>query len=158
MTHAELVEVAARWLRSQRCKPVFTEINCWATSESPDAFGVNSKGSIVVECKASVSDFYADRRKEFRLDPAKGMGRLRYYLCPFGLISPDRLTLADGWGLLWVNNKGRVYVKKESNEFTQASNDECLLMRSAWLWGRDGESPRRPKCSVCKTAIEKEAP
>lgn len=135
--HAELVERAARWLRSaMKCAPVLTEVNCWATSESPDAFGVNSGGSIVVECKTSVRDFYADLQKPFRAKPEDGMGRLRYYLTPKALVSPERLTLARGWGLIEVH--GRIIrVIKTSETFRQSSNDECLLLRSAWLWGKD---------------------
>jgi len=137
MTHGELVKRAAIWLRgSQRCKPVFTEQNCWATSESPDAFGINNKGSIVVECKASAEDFRADRRKSFRQKPEDGMGRLRYYFAPEGVITDAMLDTMPGWGLVEVVGRS-VRVRRESAVFRQASNAECLLLRSAWLWKRD---------------------
>lgn len=133
MTHAELVERAGSWLKgTMRCCPVIIERNCWSTAESPDAFGVNSDGSVVVECKASVSDFYADRAKPFRVKPEDGMGRLRFYMTPKGLIRPERLTLVPGWGLIEVWGR-RVMVKRASDEFKQSSNAESLLMRSAWL-------------------------
>ena len=136
MTHSYLVERAAKWLRgTHRCNPVLAEHKCFATSESPDAFGVNSDGSIVVECKVSVADFYADQRKQFRKNPEMGMGRVRYYLTPKDLINKDRLTLAPGWGLAEVRGS-RIRVIRESDIFQQCSNAECLLMRSAWLWGR----------------------
>ena len=137
MTHQELVQRAAAWLRgTMKCKPVLCELNCWSTSEAPDVFGVNSKGSIVVECKTSVSDFYADLRKPFRARPEDGMGRLRFYFTPKGLIAPDRLTLAHGWGLVEMHGRA-CRVVKDSEVFRQASNEECILMRSAWLWRRD---------------------
>jgi len=136
MTHAELVDRAARWLRgTMRCDPVLTEYGCWATPEQPDAFGVNSDGTVVVECKTSISDFYADGRKPYRRQPHYGMGRRRYYLTPRGLISPQRLTLRPGWGLLEV--VGRIIrVRRQSEIFAVHSNAEALLLRSAILHSR----------------------
>ena len=137
LTHSHLVKRAEKWLRgTHRCSPVFPEHRCHATSESPDAFGVNSSGSIVVECKVSVSDFYADQRKPFRKSPDLGMGRLRFYLTPKGLINQDRLILAPGWGLAEVCGQ-KIRIVRPSDVFTQSSNAECLLMRSAWLWNKD---------------------
>jgi hypothetical protein len=112
---------------------VLTEVNCWATSESPDAFGINSDGSIVVECKTSVSDFYADRRKAFRKNPDEGMGRLRYYLTVPGLLTGEQLDTVPGWGLAEVHEHC-VKVVRRSTVFRHSSLAESLLLRSAWLW------------------------
>jgi len=68
MSHAELVERAMNWLASRRCAPIFN--NCASCAEIPDAIGWSSsykhRGSLVIECKASRSDFYADKKKRFR--------------------------------------------------------------------------------------------
>jgi hypothetical protein len=65
-THEELCERARRWLHgTRRCNPVFS--NLASCGEVPDAIGWASAykwyGSTVIECKTSVSDFYADKKK-----------------------------------------------------------------------------------------------
>ena len=99
MTHAELVERAARWLRNSRgCGVVVTRACVW-TTEQPDALGWNATGaSLLVECKASRADFLRDRKKPHRKYPGKGMGNYRYYLTPPGLVGLEELP--EGWGLL----------------------------------------------------------
>jgi len=123
MTHREMVEVARRWLRgSARCSPVLSGIA--STSEIPDAIGWSSsykhRGSIVVECKTTVSDLRRDGQKAamFRhpehgwLLPGRGrvrsmlkqgyeraesaptIGRYRYFLLPRGLADPAKVV---GW-------------------------------------------------------------
>lgn len=131
--HDQLCERARRWLRgTRRCKPVLHTI-C-SCSEIPDAIGWNFYGSTVVECKASVSDFYADRKKYFRWrDPKSAgvmswpavrftqteaaelkyelfeiprMGTYRYYMSLPGVITKELVEkYAINHGLLWV--KGR---------------------------------------------------
>ena len=66
LSHEQLCERARRWLSgTRRCDPVFSGIASCA--EIPDAIGWSSAygwyGSTVVECKTSVSDFYADKKK-----------------------------------------------------------------------------------------------
>jgi len=66
LTHGELCQRALRWLYgTRRCQPVFG--NVASCDEIPDAIGWASsfrwRGSTVVECKTSVSDFYADKKK-----------------------------------------------------------------------------------------------
>ena len=100
MTHAELVQRAARWLKGAylRCCFIVAEPQGHGFSEWPDAIGWDYKGaSAVVECKASISDFYADRRKKGR--SIFGMGDYRYYLTPPKLIDPERHKMPEGWGL-----------------------------------------------------------
>jgi hypothetical protein len=105
MTHQELVERAVRWLRNtQRCTVVVGEFYWWG-GECPDAMGWKPDGtSQLVECKASVSDFYADRKKPWRRNPELGMGMRRWYMTPKGLLNPTQLP--EGWGLLEC--RGRV--------------------------------------------------
>ena len=96
MTHAELVQVAAKWLRA-RCAVVITEMTSGA-AEQPDAIGFNSYVSTLVECKTSRADFFADRKKLSR------MGYYRYYLTAPGLLQIS--DIPEGWGLLEVDGRG----------------------------------------------------
>src|SRR5690348_11291094 len=99
MTHAQLVRLAEQWLRLRyRCGIVLSEQSC-ASGETPDVIGWKGKcRSVVVECKVSRADFFADREKPFRRDPSQGMGCERFYLTPAGLI--DKSEMPQGWGLL----------------------------------------------------------
>jgi len=98
MTHAQMIEKAVRWLRSYRCGVVLSEQAC-VSGEMPDAIGWKQAcHSVLVECKVTRNDFWADREKPFRLKPEKGVGRERFYLTPPGLVKIEELPL--GWGLL----------------------------------------------------------
>jgi|SRR5699024_3115640 len=105
MTHSELVERAVKWLKAFGCGVVlddrFKAIT--STGEQPDALGLRSYSSILIECKATRSDFLADKKKKFRQDPALGVGDWRFYFCPPGLIQPNELP--EGWGLLYCYPK-----------------------------------------------------
>lgn len=118
MTHEKLVAHAVAWLRRYGCGIVLSEQSC-ASGETPDAIGwKRACHSVVVECKISRADFFADREKPFRRKPEKGMGCERYCLTPAGLLQPA--DLPDGWGLLEL--RGR-----EVNQVVEASKK----MRSA---------------------------
>ena len=109
MTHAELVERAVRWLRNtQRCGLVLSEFVS-SSPEIPDAIGWKSHPmSILVECKTSVSDFYADKKKPGRIAETRGagIGRLRYYMTPPGLLSVGMIERQrPGWGLVEVTGR-----------------------------------------------------
>ena len=73
-SHGDLCHRAACWLRGRRCEPVFADVHrtnhVGSCAEHPDAIGWSSSykhyGSIVIECKTSVSDFLADRLKYWR--------------------------------------------------------------------------------------------
>jgi hypothetical protein len=99
MTHSQLVRLAEQWLRQRyRCGIVLSEQSC-ANGETPDVIGwKGSCRSVVIECKVSRADFFADREKPFRKQPELGMGCERFYLAPHGLIEKDELPPA--WGLL----------------------------------------------------------
>lgn len=102
-THKELVKIAKRWLYSScKCGVVLTEY-VTQINEIPDAFGLKSGYTILIECKTSRSDFLADRKKMFRRLPEEGIGDYRFYLCEEGLIKADELP--DKWGLLYWNGK-----------------------------------------------------
>jgi len=103
MTHAQLVEVAVRWLRRYRCGVVLSEQAC-ASGEMPDAIGwKRACHSVLVECKVSRADFLADRDKPFRKKPQSGVGCERFYLVPRGLLRVEELP--EKWGLLEFHNR-----------------------------------------------------
>jgi hypothetical protein len=98
MTHAQLVALAVRWLRSYRCGVILSEQAC-VSGEVPDAIGwKRACHSVLVECKVSWADFVADRGKIFRNKPETGLGCERFYLVPRGLVRCEQLP--GGWGLL----------------------------------------------------------
>lgn len=132
MTHSQLCSRALRWLRgTMRCEPVFCGIA--SCSEIPDAIGWTSRypfnGSIVMECKTSKSDFYADKKKSvFWKHPEWGyntrrplrdevalladgyqkiivsrMGDFRFYMCLPGVVTHEMVAEhAPDHGLLYV--------------------------------------------------------
>ena len=106
--HSVLVEIARKWLlNTKRCGVVVTEMASFA-EEQPDAIGWYNSLSILVECKASKSDFNADLRKNSRIGGI-GVGAERYYLTVKGLLNPEEVP--DGWGLLEFDG-GLVHVVK----------------------------------------------
>ncbi len=106
LTHKMLVESAYKWaLKSGKCGFAFKELVTYSP-ETADVIGFGSSmHSVLIECKASRSDFHADKKKAFRQDPTKGMGLFRYYCCPRGLIKPKDLPAK--WGLIWVSENGK---------------------------------------------------
>ena len=119
-SHAQLVEMAGTWLRS-RCPVVITEMASWA-GEEPDAIGWRSRGSILVECKASRADLRADKDKPYRrTEPISadgtrwaGLGDERYFMVPAGMVELDDPLLTPGWGVLFVSDKGAVREKRKA--------------------------------------------
>jgi hypothetical protein len=106
VTHAELVNIAERWLLGTRkCSFAFKELVCCASPEIPDAIGFHGGQSTLIECKTSRADFLADRKKMFRRNPFMGMGTFRYYLSPAGVIKPEELP--EKWGLIYINENGK---------------------------------------------------
>lgn len=115
LSHSELCSIAVKWLRTHGCLVIFKERSSNCTSEIPDAIGFMNRGSILIECKTSRSDFLADSKKIFR-DPEheeRGMGKLRYYMS-----EPDIIKVCDiptKWGLIHVKN-GKARVAKHCDE------------------------------------------
>lgn len=103
MTHDELCQRAAKWLRRKHYCTVLTTKPCIMTDEQPDVIGWVGRGvSWVIEVKVSRSDFLRDSKKPHR--DGAGMGDNRYYLAPVGVINPEELK--NGWGLLeWDGSK-----------------------------------------------------
>lgn len=115
MEHAELCEIAKKWLLRNNsqgghgCGVALSECRSGWGGEIPDAIGYRAMTSktetVVVEVKVSRSDFLADAKKPHRAD-GFGMGTFRYYMCPEDLIQIS--DLPPRWGLLWVNSRGHV--------------------------------------------------
>ena len=114
MTHSELVAIGHRWLTS-RGYTAFTEFATY-DNETPDIIGWKSGRSILIECKASRGDFLSDNNKLWRKHPYMGLGRQRYYLCPWGMINKE--DLSKHWGLLWVKGD-RIYIKVTAVSFAE---------------------------------------
>jgi hypothetical protein len=104
MTHKDLVKRMVTWLKNSRnCGVVMAELRTM-NSETPDALGFHGAGdSILIECKTSRADFFADGQKHFRQFEENGMGDLRYFATPPDLVTPSEVPA--GWGLLYVGNR-----------------------------------------------------
>ncbi|WP_210515070.1 adenylosuccinate synthase [Pantoea ananatis] len=133
MTHAELNDVAKRWLlrpesgKGPGCKVAFVEVGAVGDTERADAWGYRwgwNACSILVESKVSRSDFLRDRHKPHRQEG--GMGDFRYFICHEGIINLS--DLPERWGLLWVNKRGHVKLM---------AGHICCLMGYSW----DGNRP-----------------
>ena len=104
MTHDELCERAARWLRNtKKCRLVLQEVVSYA-GEIPDAIGwqASTGFSILVECKVSRGDYLRDAKKWAR-GSLHSIGQMRFYMTPPGLLCVDELP--EGWGLLEVHGR-----------------------------------------------------
>lgn len=103
MTHDELVQRAARWLKGQGCRGILTEP--YRNGEQPDAIGWTREGiSIAVERKASRADWEGDKsRKERKY--RRRLGQYRWYLVAPDLVSKPPPPLPALWGLLVCHPK-----------------------------------------------------
>jgi hypothetical protein len=106
---------------------VITELTT-AAGETPDVFGLGYT-TMLVECKATRSDFLADSDKPFRRNPEQGLGDLRYYFAPEGVIRVEELPA--NWGLVEVHGKQN---KKVALAVKQPKDDrlEMCLVASAF--------------------------
>ena len=132
MKHQDVVKKAVSWLKNrEHCGAVVAElVAAISSNEIPDAIGWKNGASVLVECKASRSDFLADREKFSRRVPCVGLGDYRYYMAPKGTINPEELT--DGWGLVEIGEHNtRVIVKASYRDREiQAVRDEIRLLVS----------------------------
>lgn len=101
--HDRLVEEARRYLTDTLgCGFAFAEMHGGNSKEVPDAIGwLNAKTTVLIECKASRSDFHADGEKTARQRPSEGVGLFRLYMTPKGLVEPEELP--PKWGLVEVD-------------------------------------------------------
>lgn len=118
MTHSEVINIVHRFvLKRFSCGIAFKELKT-ISSECADVIGFGSyMHSVLVEVKVSRSDFHADKKKPFRVNPELGVGRFRFYACPEGLIQPN--DLPNNWGLIWiVDGKCQVIVNPYCKSLT----------------------------------------
>jgi hypothetical protein len=169
--HRALCDVAEKWLRNaMRCRIVLGGVA--STREIPDAIGWSNSwrggyGSIVVECKRSMADFYRDRKKKFRtrlasiaeleasVHPAiktspprpdawtvkeevARMGDRRYFLCPSEVISADAVAKHfPDHGLLWQRGRS-VHVMRDAPDRKNACHaSEVVLLKFALIHVKD---------------------
>lgn len=113
-THSDLIDIAYKWaLKNRPIGCAFKDMKSYS-SETADVIGFGGSGfSVLIEVKVSRSDFFADRKKPFRIRPENGMGTERYYCCPIGMIKPDELP--SGWGLIYVDGKKATLKHKAIN-------------------------------------------
>jgi len=129
-THDALVERARSWLlTARRCSVVITELGTWSTNEIPDALGFTNRHSVLVECKISRSDFFADAKKVFRRDPSRGMGNFRFYLCPAGLIKAEEVEAP--WGLVYAYPTRARQIKKADFCVAHLQHERAILLSIA---------------------------
>lgn len=111
MTHDDLRKAAIRWLtNTKRCSVVLSEIVSSA-GEIPDAIGFTHQSSILVECKVSRADFARNADKAV-CRSGMGVGSLRFYLTPKGLVAPEEIE--NDWGLLWITESGRLAIQRDA--------------------------------------------
>jgi len=101
LSHKELVNAAYRLCsKNASCGVVFKELYS-ISGEIPDVIGFGDWGhSVLIECKTSRSDFFAEFKKPHRINGG-GMGRYRFFCVPTGLIKQDEIP--EKWGLIYVN-------------------------------------------------------
>ena len=142
-SHRGLCVLAAKWLQSSvgalckpRCQYAAVEL-VTAGTEQTDVFGWNYWTTVMIEVKVSRSDFLADAKKPHRQNPSDGVGRLRYYCCPSGLIREN--DLPPYWGLLW-EQEGKIVVVKSAEPQPSSSSAEVAILTS--IMRREGIKPQ----------------
>lgn len=157
MTHEELCERGRRWLHgTRRCHPVFSNIA--SCDEIPDAIGWSSTykwhGSTVIECKTSVSDFYADQKKrqawkhlehgwivnkpwseeieKFEKIEVPLMGDFRFYLCEPDVISVELVEkFAPDHGLIYKAGQSMKMIRPAPRRALVDKGGEIRYLRFA---------------------------
>lgn len=127
-THDDLVARCGHWLRSSKHKcPMVFEEPYSVLNEIPDVIGFKVLGqSYLIECKATRSDFLADKKKRFRKKPETGMGMYRYYACPKGLI--EKKEVPSNWGLIYVYPNQIRIIKRPTRQKHSMENEWVLVM------------------------------
>ena len=118
------------------CRVVLSELVAYTRSgETPDAIGWVHNQAILVECKTSRSDFYAERKKRARNKHMPALGVWRFYLTPPGLLKPEEII--EGWGLYEVHGKrvihrgGSKYQNAGKPYFESDRDSEVAMLVSA---------------------------
>lgn len=129
-THKGLVRHLSNWLKnSRRATIVVSELQT-RLSETPDILAWSHGGhSTLIECKTSKADFVADKTKRFRMMEELGVGDLRYFAAPEGLL--EREDIPEGWGLLQVGEWKHVRQVVDAAKKPADKRKECCILISA---------------------------
>jgi len=147
VTHSELTERAARWLKNTlNCRVVIRE-RVAACIETPDAAGWVNGYCILVECKTSRGDFLVDQKKSFRRNAHIGVGHWRFYLTAPGLLAG--LDIPAGWGWYVVEGRsvkhagGARYANADRPPFRESAQDGEIRLLLAEMVARELSGPGR---------------
>jgi len=120
-THRSLCIKGAMYLRSKGIHPFhrgqYSVCELERLGECPDSFAWGGSSTQLIEAKVTRPDFLSDKNKLWRRNPNVGIGRYRSYLCPVNLIKKEELP--ENWGLLYIDNKGKI------TEIVEAKPQEC---------------------------------
>jgi hypothetical protein len=100
-----------------------------AAGDIPDAIGWKYGFSYMVECKASRSDFHANKNKPHERVNS-GVGCHRFFLCVPEIIKGEDLSSSD-YGLLWLGESGVIRVRKEPVTRDTNHHKEICMLTSA---------------------------
>jgi len=139
MTHADLLALGKRWLKTPwgsrtnhniyhgRCGIIAVD-KMSQSGERPDLLGFYDAMSILVEVKISRSDFFRDRKKTWR-QYSTGMGIHRLYLTPKGMLKPEEVP--ENYGLIEADELGNLEVVVEGDSFLptyDAKSERAILL------------------------------
>ena len=130
-THKKLVRKIAAWLKynaKYHRTIVVAELAAGSNTETPDVIGWSGCHSIMVECKTSRADFFADSKKCFRREEERGMGDIRFFAAPKGVLTSE--DMPEGWGLLLVDERC-VRVEREPTPKKANKDAEVIMLVSA---------------------------
>jgi hypothetical protein len=133
LSHQDLVDRAEQWVLKQgKCGFALSEFNTDNYSgEIPDVLGFRYQRSTLIECKVTRGDFLSDKNKKFRKMPTWGMGNLRYFMTPPGLVTEEEvLDRYPNWGLLVAHPK-IIKVALKPREQICSTKDERIVLCSA---------------------------
>lgn len=185
LNHAELCLRAIRWLRgTRRCNPVYS-LNA-SCAEIPDAIGWSSTyswyGSTVIECKTSLSDFYADRKKRFGWKDESGnihtvhwvtkkrakefgwvevelplMGDFRFYLCEPGIITAELVTeKAPCHGLIYRDGHAMRVIRQAPRREKVDKDSEIRYLRFAIINSKVPAAIEEKYCEIAAKRLSQE--
>lgn len=135
LSHRDLCEIGGRFLKTTKiyylkCKFIVVELVSFS-QETPDVFGIDSTRSVLIEVKMSRADFKNDFKKKFRNGKSLGLGQMRYYLCPEGLLKPEEMP--KNWGLMYCSNSNKITIVRNATPFLDHERNfrgEMLIINS----------------------------
>ena len=114
-------------------------------AEMPDAIGWSWRGSVLIECKASLPDYYAEAKKFRHGHETLGMGKQRYFLAPKGLLKTAKVYPA--WGYMEVRGH-KVYTVVPCVPRVEYDKDAEMRLLAAeakeWIMAAQGTDTEMP--------------